>query len=167
MDYLVPFNISWKKDVMRISINAESSGLFLKGLNALFSPDKRWVLAKNKLDEEGYDYSTFEKFEITWNYTHTFNRNNSFATRLNAGVIIPLDKDSYVPYEKGFFMGTSNSMRGWSYRGLGPGSYEHGLDSIYTGDIKLEWNLEYRGTIYGSFKYGLFTDVGNIWLANV
>lgn len=165
MDYLVPFNISWKKDVMRISINAESSGLFLKGLNALFSPGKRWVLAKNKLDEEGYDYSTFEKFEITWNYTHTFNKNNAFATRFNAGAIIPLDKDSYVPYEKGFFMGTSNSMRGWGYRGLGPGSYEHRLDSIYTGDIKLEWNLEYRGTIYGSFKYGVFSDVGNIWLA--
>jgi outer membrane protein assembly factor BamA len=107
----------------------------------------------------------FEKFEFTWNYTHTFNKNNSFATRFTAGAIIPLDKESYVPYEKGFFMGTSNSMRGWGYRGLGPGSYEHRLDSIYTGDIKLEWNLEYRGTIYGSFKYGVFSDVGNIWLA--
>ena len=165
MDYLVPFNIAWKKDVMRISINAESSGLFLKGLNYLFDRDNRWVIGKNGLDSEGYGYSTFEKFEFTWNYTHTFNKNNAFATRFNAGAIIPLDKDSYVPYEKGFFMGTSSSMRGWGYRGLGPGSYEHGKDSIYTGDIKLEWNLEYRGTIYGVFKYGLFTDVGNIWLA--
>lgn len=165
LNYLVPFDISWKKDVMRISVNAESSGLFLKGLNAMFSPNKRWVLAKNLLDSVGYNYSTFEKLEFTWNYTHTFNKFNSIATRFNAGAIIPVDKDSYVPYEKGFFMGTSNSMRGWGYRGLGPGSYEHGRDSIYTGDIKLEWNLEYRGTIYNAFRYGVFCDVGNIWLS--
>ena len=62
-------------------------------------------------------------------------------------------------------MGTSNSMRGWGYRGLGPGSYEHGRDSLFTGDIKIEWNIEYRGTIYRSFKYGIFSDIGNIWLA--
>ncbi len=165
IDYLIPFDISWKKDVMRIAANAESSGLLLKGLNVLFSPNERWIIGKNKLDEEGYSYSTYEKFEFTWNYTHTFNKDNAFATRFNAGAIIPLDKDSHIPYEKGFFMGTSNSMRGWGYRSLGPGSYEHGLDSVYTGDIKLEWNLEYRGTIYGSFKYGIFCDVGNIWLA--
>ena len=62
-------------------------------------------------------------------------------------------------------MGTSNSMRGWSYRGLGPGSYVHGYDTLYTGDVKMEFNVEYRGTLYRSFKYGIFTDVGNIWLA--
>ena len=56
-------------------------------------------------------------------------------------------------------------MRGWSYRGLGPGSYHHGADTLYTGDIKIEFNFEYRGTIYRSFKYGIFTDVGNIWLS--
>jgi outer membrane protein assembly factor BamA len=56
-------------------------------------------------------------------------------------------------------------MRGWGYRGLGPGSYQHGEDTLYTGDIKIEFNIEYRGTIYRSFKYGIFADVGNIWLS--
>ena len=56
-------------------------------------------------------------------------------------------------------------MRAWSYRGLGPGSYEHGKDSLFTGDIKIELNMEYRGTLYRSFKYGIFADWGNIWLA--
>ena len=41
----------------------------------------------------------------------------------------------------------------------------HGSDSLSTGDIKLEFNVEYRGTIYRSFKYGIFVDAGNIWLA--
>ncbi|MBR3573181.1 MAG: BamA/TamA family outer membrane protein [Bacteroidales bacterium] len=165
MNYLVPFDVTRNRHNMRISLNFESSGLFLKGLNALFSPDERWIISKNSLDSLGYGYSTFEKVEFTWNYTYKINKNNSFATRLSAGAILPLDKDSYIPYERGFYLGTSNSMRGWGYRGLGPGSYEHGKDSLYTGDIKIEWNLEYRGTIYKSFKYGIFSDIGNIWLA--
>ncbi len=163
-NYVVPFANSQQHN-MRISVNFESSGLFLKGLNALFSPDNRWVLSRNSLDSTGYNYTTFEKLEFTWNYTYKINPNNAIAMRMNAGSIIPLDKDSYIPYERGFYMGSSNSMRAWTYRGLGPGSYQHGKDSLFTGDVKLELNLEYRGTLYRTFKYGIFTDIGNIWLA--
>ena len=165
MNYLVPFKVTQNKHNMRISINFESSGLVLKGLNALITPDHRWTISRNRLDSTGYNYSSFEKVEATWNYTYKINKNNSFATRLSAGAMIPLDKDSHIPYERGFYLGTSNSMRGWGYRGLGPGAYEHGKDSLYTGDIKIEWNLEYRGTLYKSFKFGIFSDIGNIWLA--
>lgn len=165
MNYLVPFKVTQNKHNMRISINFESSGLVLKGLNALITPDHRWTISRNRLDSTGYNYSSFEKVEATWNYTYKINKHNSFATRLSAGAMIPLDKDSHIPYERGFYLGTSNSMRGWGYRGLGPGAYEHGKDSLYTGDIKIEWNIEYRGTIYKSFKFGIFSDIGNIWLA--
>lgn len=165
MNYLVPFDVSRNKHNMRISVNFESSGLLLKGLNALFTPDHRWTISQNRLDSTGYAYSTFEKIEAIWNYTYKFNKNNSFATRMSIGAMIPLDKDSHIPYERGFYLGTSNSMRGWGYRSLGPGAYEYGKDSLYTGDIKIEWNIEYRGTIYKSFKYGIFSDIGNIWLA--
>ena len=164
-NYLIPKFIDTRNHNMHLNVNFESSGLFLKGLNALFSPGERWVLSKNRLDSVGYNYTSYEKLEILWNYTYKFNSNNSIAMRADMGVFIPLDKDSYVPFEKGFYMGTSNSMRGWSYRGLGPGSYEHGQDSLYTGDVKLELNIEYRGTLYRSFKYGIFVDAGNIWLA--
>lgn len=164
-DFLVPFSFEQRNHNMRMSLSFESSGLFLKGLNALFSPGERWVLSRNSLDDEGYNYTTFEKLEYTWNYTYKINNNNTIAMRMNAGAIIPLDKESYVPYERGFYLGTSNSMRAWSYRGLGPGSYEHGKDSLFTGDIKIELNMEYRGTLYRSFKYGIFADWGNIWLA--
>lgn len=164
-DYLVPFSYEDRKNSMRIAVNCESSGLFLRGLNALFAPGELWTLGKNGLDTIGYSYTTFEKLEFTWNYTYKINSNNAFATRMSAGAMMPLGKNSEIPYEKGFYMGTSSSMRGWKYRGLGPGSYEHGKDTLYTGDIKFEWNIEYRGTLYRSFKYGIFADVGNIWLA--
>ncbi len=165
-NYLVPFSITKPQHNMRLSVNFESSGLTLKALNALITPDRRWVLSQNSLDSTGYNYTSFEKLEFTWNYTYKVNANNAIAMRINAGAIIPLDKESEVPYERGFYMGTSNSMRGWSYRGLGPGSYQHGSDSLYTGDIKFEMNFEYRGTLYRSFKFGLFADIGNIWLAH-
>ena len=150
---------------MHLSVNAESCGTILMGLNKLISPNERWVIGRNQLDSTGYNYTAFEKVDILWNYTYTINNDNAIAMRSDVGFIIPLDKDSYIPYEKGFYLGTSNSMRGWSYRGLGPGSYQHGEDTLYTGDIKIEVNLEYRGTIYRSFKYGIFADVGNIWLS--
>lgn len=150
---------------MHLSVSCESSGALLRALNAIFTPEKRWVLSKNKLDSLGYDYTTFEKVDVLWNYTYSINKDNAIATRAEMGFVIPIDKDSYIPYEKGFYMGTSNSMRGWGYRGLGPGSYQHGRDTLYTGDIKIEFNIEYRGTLYRSFKYAIFTDVGNIWLS--
>lgn len=164
-DYLVPISLEKPNHKMRLSLKFESSGLLLKALNAMFAPDHRWVLCKNSLDSVGYEYTTYEKLEATWHYSYKINKNNSIATRLNVGGIVPIDKASEIPYERGFYVGTSNSMRGWGYRGLGPGSYEHGKDSLFTGDIKFEWNFEYRGTLYRSFKYGLFTDIGNIWLA--
>lgn len=162
---LVPLELTNYRHNMRLSANFESSGLLLKGLNKLFSPNERWVLSRNTLDSTGYNYTTFEKLEFTWLYSFKINANNALSTRMAVGAMIPLDKDSYIPYERGFYMGTSNSMRGWGYRGLGPGSYAHGRDSLFTGDVKIELNLEYRGTIYRSFKFGLFADLGNIWLS--
>lgn len=164
-NYLIPKLMDDKRHNMHLRVNFESTGLFIRGLNLLFAPKDRWTLGQNKLDTLGYEYTTFEKLDVLWNYTYTINGNNSIAMRADMGLIIPLDRGSYVPYEKGFYMGTSSSMRGWGYRGLGPGSYVHSYDTLYTGDIKLEFNIEYRGTLYRSFKYGIFADVGNIWLA--
>lgn len=163
--YLVPKFLDSRKHNMHLMVNLESTGLLIKGLNRLFSPNKRWIISQNGLDKEGYDYTTFEKVEVLWNYTYTINKNNSVAMRADVGAMIPMDKESEIPYDRGFYMGTSNSMRGWGYRGLGPGSYKHENDTLYTGDIKLELNVEYRGTLYRSFKYAFFVDAGNIWLS--
>lgn len=163
--YWVPKFLDSRKHNMHLMVNLESTGLLIKGLNKLFSPNKRWIISQNGLDKEGYDYTTFEKVEVLWNYTYTINNNNSVAMRADVGAMIPMDKESEIPYDRGFYMGTSNSMRGWGYRGLGPGSYKHENDTLYTGDIKLELNVEYRGTLYRSFKYALFVDAGNIWLS--
>lgn len=161
-NYVVPFKRQKQKHNMRLTLAFESSGLLLTGLNALFSPNKRWIIGSK---DYGYNYVCYEGLEFTFKYNRIFNENNSIAMRFNAGVKIPLGAESVIPYELGYYLGGSNSMRGFPFRGVGPGSYYSGYKLEYTGDVKLELNLEYRGTFYKAFKYGIFVDMGNVWLS--
>lgn len=91
---------------------------------------------------------------------------HSIATRMLAGVGRAYGNSTAVPFEKQFYCGGANSMRGWQARALGPGSSPmNALFSIpsQTGDIKLEANLEYRFGIFWKLDGAVFTDVGNIW----
>ena len=158
-NYVVPFKSYRQKNNMRFTLAFESSGLLLTGLNALFTPDKRWTIGN-------YEYICYEGLDFTFKYNRTINENNSVAMRVNAGFKLPIGKGSIIPYELGYFLGGSSSMRGFPFRGVGPGAFYGGRKIEYTGDVKLELNLEYRGTIYKAFKYGVFIDAGNVWLSH-
>lgn len=90
------------------------------------------------------------------------------ATRLMAGVIIPYGNSQYAPYSEQFYMGGANSIRAFTARTIGPGSF-HPVASNYTyldetGDIKLEANVELRFPILGNLYGATFLDAGNVWL---
>ncbi|HEY0432973.1 MAG TPA: BamA/TamA family outer membrane protein, partial [Chitinophagaceae bacterium] len=103
-------------------------------------------------------------------------KNNSFATRIFAGVGIPLRIDTgngyrsdHLPFFKAYSAGGPNSMRGWGLRRLGPG---HALQTVREfpdrfGDIQFEANAEYRFYLFEVFGFkfhsALFTDAGNVW----
>lgn len=157
-NYLVPFKRNKANQNMRITLAFESCGLLLKGINAIFLPNEVMKVGK-------YRYASFEALEFTMKYDYIFNENNSIAMRVNTGAMIPTDKNGVIPYEAGYYLGGSNSMRAFPFRGVGPGAQPNPLKNEYTGDIKMELNLEYRGTIYKSFKYGVFIDAGNVWLS--
>ena len=95
-------------------------------------------------------------------------RRRSLVYHLAAGVGVPMFNSSVIPYEKSFYLGGSNSMRGWRLRALGPGSFIDTSGATATlervGDIKFETNLEYRIPVYRFFTLGTFVDIGNIWL---
>ena len=100
-------------------------------------------------------------------YLNGFNK--TIAMRLYAGVGIPYSNSSVLPYVEQFFSGGAYSVRGFTARTLGPGSYHEDESSSYidqSGDMKLEANLEFRFGISRIVKGAVFIDAGNIWLVN-
>jgi len=87
--------------------------------------------------------------------------------RAYVGIGIPYGATKALPFEKSFYIGGANSLRAWTLGTLGPGSFNSNTNTFeVTGDIKLEFNYEFRFTLSGNFQGAVFTDVGNVWLLN-
>lgn len=91
------------------------------------------------------------------------------ATRLMGGVLWSYGNQTVAPYSEQFYIGGANSLRAFTVRSLGPGTYNPGKNAKYgyldqTGDIKLEANVEYRFPIFGELYGATFLDAGNVWL---
>jgi outer membrane protein assembly factor BamA len=160
--YMLNYNLFDKNlfPVLNINFSFETVGLLLYSINAAADKNTIWKVMNN------FNYGTYEKFDFNLTYMKVIDKNNAFVTRFILGMAIPFKKGMVIPFERSFYVGGANSMRGWTFRQLGPGGY-HSESEQYmerVGDMKMELNLEYRGTIYKAFKYGVFTDIGNVWL---
>lgn len=95
---------------------------------------------------------------------------STWVNRVDIGIGIPYGNSTQVPYVKQFFVGGNNSLRGFRSRSVGPGTYFPAsatqIIPDQTGDIKLEFNTEYRPHIAGPLYGAVFLDAGNIWLVN-
>jgi outer membrane protein assembly factor BamA len=111
-------------------------------------------------------YAQYFRTDFTMGYTWKFDNKTSFATRFNLGVGHAYGNSTTIPFEKLFYAGGANSLRGWQARSIGPGSSE--IDTTFsipnqTGDFKLEMNAEYRFGLFWKVEGALFIDAGNIW----
>ena len=91
------------------------------------------------------------------------------AARLMGGVLWAYGNQTIAPYSEQFYIGGANSLRAFTVRSLGPGTYNPGKNTKYgyldqTGDIKLEANVEYRFPLFGDLYGATFLDAGNVWL---
>lgn len=104
-------------------------------------------------------------FDVVKNITLA--EGHQLALHADFGIACPYGNSSMMPFDKRFFSGGANSVRGWNVRGLGPGAYRRqngAIDIInQTGDIKLDLNAEYRAKLFWKFSSALFIDAGNIW----
>ena len=104
-------------------------------------------------------------FDYTRNIN--FDYDNQLVFHLGFGIAYPYGNSRILPFEKRFFSGGANSVRGWSVRSLGPGKFvgtDGRIDFInQTGDMKLDLNMEYRANLFWKFSGALFIDAGNIW----
>jgi outer membrane protein assembly factor BamA len=94
---------------------------------------------------------------------------SAIAARLMGGILYSYGNQTVAPYSEQFYIGGANSIRAFTVRSLGPGSFHPDADNNYgyidqTGDIKLEANVEYRFPLLGDLYGATFLDAGNVWL---
>lgn len=156
------------KSMYYLNAGIDPSGNILAFLHGLTTSSEN---SDDKITVFGTPISQYFRIRTDFRYYFRTGKETRIATRLYAGVGIPYGNSSVMPYIKQFYTGGTNSLRAFRARSVGPGSYipPDSLQNVLvdqTGDIKLEGNIEYRFPIVGFLKGALFTDIGNIWLAN-
>ncbi len=125
----------------------------------------------NKKDKHLFNnpYAQFVKLTAELRNLYRIDKNNFIATRIMAGILHSYGNSEYAPYSEQFYIGGANSLRAFTVRTVGPGSFHPAAETRYsyldeTGTLKLEANLEYRFRIIAELHGALFVDAGNIWL---
>jgi outer membrane protein assembly factor BamA len=155
---------SYAKGPLALKTNVETSGNLLSlGANA-FGKEK---------DSEGHyrlfniAFAQYVKGDIDLTRSFDIDKNNQLVFHLGFGIAYPYGNSNVLPFEKRYFAGGANSVRGWSVRSLGPGKYKERDGRInfinQTGDMKLDLNAEYRTHLFWKLDGAAFIDAGNIW----
>ncbi|MBR4136968.1 MAG: BamA/TamA family outer membrane protein [Bacteroidales bacterium] len=154
-------NVKKSNDFFYLKFDIETSGNLL----SLFNNTPLITKNDNYHEIIGIRYAQYIKYQFDFRFYHYFRNRNVLALRFFYGQGIAYGNSNDIPFEKSFYAGGSNGMRGWQFRGLGPGEFinESGYDMEHIGDVQLESNIEYRFPLYGVLKGALFSDVGNIW----
>lgn len=116
----------------------------------------------------GVRYAEYVKTDFEFATLFNVDDRNSLATRIGLGVAVPYGNSTVLPFERRYFGGGANSVRGWNTRTLGPGSYQRPEkvrnDFVnQVGDIKFDFGVEYRHKMTSLFELATYIDTGNIW----
>ncbi|HAW51890.1 MAG TPA: hypothetical protein DCX54_06105 [Flavobacteriales bacterium] len=118
----------------------------------------------------GIPYSQFFRAYTEYIHNLRINGGTNLVGRAFVGLGVPYGNSTVLPFVRSFFSGGTNGIRAWQARTIGPGTTpdsltsSSGVDQI--GDIKIEFNLEYRFKIISFLEGAVFTDIGNIWVLN-
>ena len=144
--------------------NIESSGNVLTAANTLLRTNKNSSGQHTFMD---IAYAQYLKGDIDITARINFDSRNALVLHTGIGVAYPYGNSTILPFEKRYFSGGANSMRGWTVRGLGPGSFKSRNSNIdfinQSGDMKLDLNIEYRSRLFWKIHSAIFVDAGNIW----
>lgn len=158
-------NYVYQPNIYTFRAGIETAGNLLYGISHLSKKKKDPNAQAYKIF--GIQYSQYVKLNADYSLNHSFDRRNSLVFHIGAGVAIPYGNTTILPFEKRFYAGGANSVRGWSVRTLGPGSYNanNSVSSFMEqcGDIRLDMNIEYRAKLFWVFELAAFIDAGNVW----
>ena len=157
-------NPTFQQNVYTVRAAAEMAGNLLYGISR--------ITGQNRDTDDSYKvfgirYAQYVKAEADFSFTHIFDQRTSVAFRVGAGVAVPYGNSTVLPFEKRFYAGGANGVRGWGVRTLGPGSFaaqNRQQSFIYQcGDIRFDASMEFRAKLFWVIEMGAFIDVGNIW----
>ena len=147
-----------------IKANVETSGNLLNLCSGLLNFEKN---EQGQYQVFGIAYAQYAKADFDFTNNISFDYNNQLIFHVGFGIAYPYGNSTILPFEKRYFSGGANSVRGWSVRELGPGKFkgtDGNIDFInQTGDMKLDLNVEYRAHLFWKMNGALFVDAGNIW----
>lgn len=151
-----------KRNLYFYRAEIETAGSVLRGLYQLSNAAKN---ENGGYEALGIQFAHYLKTLHDFRHYNIPNEKMSTAYRLSAGVGIPLNNLSVLPFEKSFFAGGANGIRAWQARTLGPGSFRDPVQNFdKIGDILIEGNIEYRFDITDILEGAFFVDAGNIWV---
>ena len=165
--FIMKMGFGWTYNNGRYALktNVETAGNLLNLSSRIFKPEmnenQQYMLF-------GIAYAQYVKgdFDFTKQLLSRLSE-DQLVFHFGFGIAYPYGNSRILPFEKRYFSGGANSVRGWSVRSLGPGSYKDKDGQInfitQTGDLKLDLNLEYRTHLFWKFGGALFVDAGNIW----
>jgi len=162
--FKIGFGVNYNDGINALRVNVETAGNMLRAMSRL---------VRAKVNSEGQytlfniAYAQYARFDIDYTRLLQIDNRNQLAMHVGAGIACPYANSNILPFEKRYFSGGANSVRGWSVRELGPGKFkgtDGRIDFInQTGDMKLDLNLEYRTYLFWKFYGAAFVDAGNIW----
>lgn len=158
------FGVNYSGANQAFRARMELAGNLLNGLSGVFNFKKN---SEGKRTLFNIAYAQYAKFDFDYTKILRFDERNSLALHGGLGIAIPYGNSTVLPFEKRYFSGGANSVRGWSVRELGPGKFK-GVDGRIdfinqTGDMKLDLNAEYRTHLFWKLDAAAFIDAGNIW----
>lgn len=147
-----------------VQLTAKEAGNLVSGIYAACG--EKWKQRDKELF--GNPFAQFVKFTAEFHESFRLNNRFNIATRLFGGIVYSYGNSTRAPYADQFYVGGANSVRGFTVRTIGPGTYK-AAESKYayidqTGDFKLEANAELRARLFGSLYGAAFLDAGNVWL---
>jgi len=158
-------NATYGRNAWSIRFGLETAGNLLYGLSHLLDGPHSERLDAYTLFNIAY--AQYVKGDFDFVKSFSFDERNSLALHAALGIAYPYGNSTVLPYEKRYFSGGANSVRGWGVRGLGPGTFtgsDGKVDFIHqTGDVKLDLSAEYRTHLFWKIDGAVFLDAGNIW----
>lgn len=155
---------SSEQSYINFGYQLETAGNALYGLSSLFGQEPN---SEGMYEIFRVPYSQFARADVNLSYNQLLATNHRLVFHAGVGVAVPYLNSQTVPFEKRFFSGGANSVRGWQARTLGPGGFRSNdnLSSydLQVGDIRLDLNVEYRWRVWSIIELAAFVDAGNNW----